>query len=89
MLDSAYNFFYDMGLSTELTVKVISERKAEATGESIQILARNIPPFSCVRCGKPATHICTQCRSQDQGDLCDACAKEEPPVIYPGECQTF
>ena len=70
------SYTYDMGSSTELTLKVISEQQAQAIGETIQVLARNIPPFPCDKCGKPATHICVQCSSQDQGDLCDACAKE-------------
>ncbi len=72
------SYTYDMGSSTELMVKVISEREAEATGEAIQVLARNLPHFPCERCGKPATHLCAQCSSQGQGDLCDACAKEHP-----------
>ena len=44
----------------------------------IQILARNsLPIVSCTdRCGKPATSFCTQWNYEDQGYLCDACAKD-------------
>ncbi len=80
------SYTYDMGSSTELTLKVISEQQAQVIGEAIQVLARNIPPFPCNLCVKPATYVCGPCSHKDQGDLCDACAKEhqcEKKVLWP------
>jgi hypothetical protein len=69
---------YDFGSTTELTLKVISEREAVAKKKAIEILARNtLPIVPCDVCGNPATSFCTQCiYEEDQGCLCDACAKD-------------
>jgi len=68
---------YDFGSTTELTLKVISEREVPAKKKAIEILARNnLPLVSCDVCGKPATTTCTQCIYEDKGWLCDACAKD-------------
>ncbi len=67
---------YDFGSTTELTLKVISEREVVAKKKAIEILARNNPPIvPCDVCGKPATSLCTQCIYEDKGCLCDGCAK--------------
>jgi pRiA4b ORF-3-like protein len=71
------SYEYDFGSTTELTVKVISEQDVNMKGRAIQILARNNPPMvPCDVCGGPATSICMQCISEDEGCLCDACAKD-------------
>ncbi len=71
------SYEYDFGSTTELIVKLVSEREAEAKKKAIEILARNSPPrVPCDVCGEPATSICTQCIYEDQGCLCDACAKD-------------
>jgi hypothetical protein len=82
-LDKALNpgqtcsYEYDYGTTTELRLKVISEREVEAKGKAIQVLARNSPPvILCERCGKPATNVCSQCIFDDKGWLCDDCAEE-------------
>ncbi len=65
---------YDFGSTTELTLKAISEREVVAKKKAIEILARNNPPIvPCDVCGKPASHLCTQCIYEDEGCLCDAC----------------
>ena len=71
------SYEYDFGSTTELTLKVISEREVPAKKKEIEILARNTLTFvPCDMCGKPATTNCTQCIYEDQGYLCDACAKD-------------
>ncbi len=71
------SYEYDFGSTTELTLKVISEREVPAKKKAIEILARNnLPLVSCDVCGKPATTTCTQCIYEDKGWLCDACAKD-------------
>jgi Plasmid pRiA4b ORF-3-like protein len=71
------SYEYDYGTTTELKLKVISERQVAAKGNAIQVLARNTPPeILCEVCGKPATEICSQCIFDDKGWLCDDCAEE-------------
>src|SRR6266496_258958 len=71
------SYEYDFGSTTELTLKVISEREVPAKKKAIEILARNnLPTVPCDVCGKPATNTCTQCIYEDKGWLCDACAKD-------------
>lgn len=63
---------YDFGTTTELTLKVAAEREGEAKGKSVQILAQNDPPpILCVKCGEPATQVCSQCIWEGEGWLCD------------------
>lgn len=70
------SYEYDFGTTTELNLKVISEREAETKGKAIQVLARNNPPaIVCDVCGQPATKVCAQCIYDGAGWLCDACAK--------------
>ena len=71
------SYEYDFGSTTELVVKVVSERKVETGGKPIRVLARNNPPLiSCDLCGKPATRMCPRCIYDDVGWLCDACAQD-------------
>ena len=70
------SYEYDFGSTTELTLKVITEREVVAKKKAIEILARNNPPtVPCDVCGKPATSLCTQCIYEDKGCLCDVCAR--------------
>jgi len=71
------SYEYDFGTTTELKLKVISEREVEGKGKAIQLLARNTPPvILCEECGKPATNVCTQCIFDGRGWLCDECSEE-------------
>ena len=71
------SYEYDYGMTTELKLRVVSEREVEAKGKAIQVLARNSPPvILCDVCGKPATDVCSQCIFDDKGWLCDDCAEE-------------
>src|SRR5260221_881019 len=70
------SYEYDFGSTTELTLKVISEREVLAKKQAIEILARNnLPVVPCDECGKPATNTCTQCIYEDKGYLRAPCAK--------------
>jgi len=68
---------YDFGTTTELTLKVMSERDGELKGKTtIQLLARNAPPLIiCNACGKIATQVCCQCICSGGGWFCDKCAR--------------
>ncbi len=66
---------YDFGSTTELTLKVVSEREGELKRKDIRLLARNDPPsITCNACGKIATQVCCQCIWSGEGWLCDKCA---------------
>lgn len=66
---------YDFGSTTELHLKVVSERQGLTRGQDVHILARNEPPaIVCGECGKPATKVCTECLGEDEGWVCDECA---------------
>ena len=70
------SYEYDFGTTTELKLKVISEREVEGKGKAIQVLARNTPPMIlCEECGKPATNVCSQCIFDEKGWLCDDCSE--------------
>jgi len=79
---------YDFGTTTELKLKVISEREAETRGKTVQVLARNNPPeMLCEVCGKPATSVCSQCIFDDRGWVCDTCAENHEcgeDMLLPG-----
>ena len=65
---------YDFGTTTELALKVVSEREG-SRNESVRLLARNEPPLiPCGLCGKDAAWVCTQCIYTAEGWLCDECA---------------
>jgi hypothetical protein len=66
---------YDFGTTTELTLRVVSEREGEIG--DIQLLARNEPPsIKCELCGKIATQVCSECIWSGEGWLCEGCAPE-------------
>jgi hypothetical protein len=68
---------YDFGSTTYLVLKVITREQKPLKDSSVRILAMNEPPeIPCVRCGKPATQVCTECIYSDAGWLCDTCAAE-------------
>ena len=72
-----FHYEYDFGTTTDLTLKVLSEREGKIKDRSIQILARNDqPPITCEVCGKPATRVCSQCVDSGQGWLCGKCARK-------------
>ena len=75
-----FSYEYDFGSTTELTIKVASEREGPATGEPVKLLARNdAPEIPCSYCGKPASSVCAECVWEpDAGWVCDECARGHP-----------
>lgn len=68
---------YDLGTTTELALRVLSEREGKPISKPIQIMARNDPPvLFCSSCSKTATKVCSQCIYTGEGWLCDDCAKD-------------
>jgi len=66
---------YDFGSTTELVLKVVSERMIQGKSKKVRVLARNYPPeIKCVSCGKPATRVCVECIYDEGGWLCEDCA---------------
>jgi len=83
VLDVGHEFQheYDFGSTTDLTLKVVSERQGPVRGKSIAILAQNEPPaIPCDECGqaRQATQICTECAWSGGGWLCNQCSKTHP-----------
>ncbi len=74
-----FDYTYDFGDSTRLTLHVVSQREAVMQPGSIQIQARNdAPDIRCSECDKPATAVCTECLWDGVGWLCNKCqAKHE------------
>jgi hypothetical protein len=72
---SSYLYEYDFGTTTELVVRVASGRVGFASDEGIVEIAVNLPPdIRCDSCGAAAIQVCSLCRWEDDGWLCDECA---------------
>jgi hypothetical protein len=73
-----FEYEYDFGSTTELTLKVVAEREGQIKGREIKVLSRNnLPIVACESCGeKEATQICTECQWGGEGWLCATCAKQ-------------
>lgn len=68
---------YDFGSTTELLLTVISEFEGNLEKGKVEILARNeAPQIKCGHCEMPATIICTECIYDNQGWLCNGCARK-------------
>ncbi len=68
---------YDFGSTTELALKVASERVGVALEKGSAVMAVNLPPdIRCQSCGAVATQVCTQCIYAGDGWLCDECAED-------------
>jgi len=68
---------YDFGTTTELTLRMASERTGKPVNKPIRIMARNDPPkIACMVCGKVATQVCARCIWDGKGWLCDKCASD-------------
>lgn len=73
-------YIYDYGSSSELTLRVVSERTGDRRTKSVVVLARNVPPeWMCETCGKKrAIAICPECTYDGKGMLCGTCMKTHP-----------
>jgi len=76
-----FSYEYDFGSTTELKLRVVSERDGVIRDKknTIVILARNVPPgISCCVCGKPAMRIAAGYYSAEDDAYCSSkCAKEK------------
>ncbi len=66
---------YDYGSTTQLSLRVVSERAEGKWRGGIRLLARNEPPdIPCESCGRPAARVCTGCIDWGEAWFCDDCA---------------
>ena len=57
-----FEYEYDFGSTTHLTLRVIGWRQGSIGGEPVRILARNQPlAWKCTVCGEPAMWVCSFC----------------------------
>ena len=67
---------YDLGSTTELGLRVVSQGDVSVDRSGIRLLARNDPPaIPCFKCGAQAARICTECVWDGEGFYCDECAR--------------
>lgn len=68
---------YDMGSTTELTLKVVGERTGVKRASGIELLARNAAPVvACTECKHAeAAYVCSDCQYDESGWLCESCAE--------------
>ena len=72
-----FTYYYDFGTTTELDLRVASERMDKRRREKVRLMARNTPPLiTCGVCGNPATQVCRDCIWKSKGWLCDKCARK-------------
>lgn len=73
-----FNYEYDFGTTTELSLECIKEKNGN---KGINIIARNSPmEFKCEICGKPAKDVCVQCIWDGKGFVCKKCSKKHKCV---------
>lgn len=71
-----FEYEYDFGSTTYLTLKVISSRQGKTNKDKIQLISRNDPPkLNCISCGKTATEICPICGWERKAWFCKNCVK--------------
>lgn len=73
----SFRYEYDMGSTTELTLKVVEERHGtKLASPTIEILAQNIAPIiRCTECGNAAAvNVCSECQYDESGWLCETCS---------------
>ncbi|MGB3790709.1 MAG: hypothetical protein WA949_22060 [Phormidesmis sp.] len=84
---------YDFGTSSETIVKKVTVRKGKPLStKPIVLMARNnLPPETCIDCGKPATHLCMECMYEEEtwGTLCDEHAETHPHTSYGDPVELF
>ncbi len=72
-----FNYEYDFGSTTELTLRLVGKINKCSSGKKISILARNEhPQYRCSYCENIAVQICAECQWDSGGWLCEKCAEE-------------
>lgn len=63
-----FKYEYDFGSTTELNLRVVSQREGVVGRPLLRLLARNEPPaWECLQCGNPATKVCVLCNQFEYG----------------------
>lgn len=72
------NYIYDFGSSTELTIEALEYSYYQLNDKKkVELVARNYLPVSdCVKCGQPATQICTTCSEEKLALVCNKCTEK-------------
>lgn len=73
-----FKYEYDFGSTTELNLRVISEREGvvQEEDDAVTILARNVAPvILCKVCGKPATQVESGYFNVEANAYCNKCAR--------------
>ncbi len=85
-----FTYEYDFGSTTELNLRVISERdgviQEGEEDDPVTILARNVPPvILCKACGKPATKVAAGYFNVEENAYCNKCARrsEDADMMLP------
>lgn len=73
--DMKFEHIYDFGTSTELSLRLVSEREGPAQ-QGRQGLARDNPPDIKCQCGKPDTAVYCKCNYEGTGWVCEECAEK-------------
>lgn len=84
--DVELTHIYDFGTSSETRIKAIGHRTGVPLSARPMVrMARNVmPEATCIECGQPASHLCTECLIEDQvsGTLCAQHAHTHPHEDY-------
>lgn len=73
-----FNYEYDFGTTTELSLECIKEKLGD---KGTNIITRNDPlELKCEKCKKPATQVCVQCIWDGKGFVCNKCSKKHKCV---------
>src|SRR5260370_1379556 len=85
-----FTYEYDYGSTTELNLKVVSERdgviQEGEEDDPVTILAINVPPvILCKVCGKPATKVAGGYYNVEENAYCNKCARrsEDADMMLP------
>ena len=85
-----FTYEYDFGSTTELNLKVISEREGVALegedDDTVFVLARNVAPaILCKVCGKPARKVVSGYFNVEENAYCNRCANrsEDAEMMLP------
>lgn len=77
-LGMKFEYEYDFGSTTQLSLKVLGE-SPRLDKKEILVLSRNYPPgIPCFHCDNLAAEICSQCIYEGEGYLCEDCASNHP-----------
>lgn len=75
--DVTFTYEYDLGDTTDLKLRVLSEHEEPLRRKSLRLLARNdAPVFPCAKCGQKADWIGLDGESYEPLTICNTCLEE-------------